>query len=89
MRATRCWLSQPISGSISPGANRQLAPLLYARTSGGRPLTRSGVYYLPFSEPGGPQGEPPDQAGAGPEGPERPGERPGEQPGNTISDGER
>ena len=44
------------TGRPMPGASRHLAPLLYARTSGGRPLTRSGVYYLPFSEPGGPQG---------------------------------
>ena len=37
-------------------ANRYLAPLLLARTSGGRPLTDSGVYYLPLAEPSGPQG---------------------------------
>ena len=37
-------------------ANRYLAPLLLARTSGGRPLTDSGVYYLPLGEPSGPQG---------------------------------
>jgi hypothetical protein len=53
------WGSQLLHSPGGPtyaGANRHLAPLLYARTSGGRPLTRSGVYYLPFSEPGGPQG---------------------------------
>ncbi len=43
-------------GPTYAGASRYLAPLLYARTSGGRPLTHSGVYYLAFSEPGGPQG---------------------------------
>src|SRR6476646_5001078 len=33
-----------------------LEPLRYARTSGGRPLTESGVYYLPFAQPLGVQG---------------------------------
>jgi hypothetical protein len=33
-----------------------LAPLLYARSAGRRPLTRSGVYYLPFAQPDGPLG---------------------------------
>ncbi|HEX4521554.1 MAG TPA: hypothetical protein VH063_18415 [Gaiellaceae bacterium] len=35
------------------GASGHLAPILYARSAKGRPLTRSGVYYLPFSEPEG------------------------------------
>lgn len=43
-------------GPTFAAANRYLAPLLLARTSGGRPLTDSGVYYLPFAEPSGPQG---------------------------------
>ena len=43
-------------GPTYAAANRHLAPLLYARTSGGKPLTPSGVYYLPFSEPAGPSG---------------------------------
>ena len=34
------------AGRRYAAASRHLAPLLYARTSGGRPLTRSGVYYL-------------------------------------------
>ncbi len=38
------------------GASGHLAPILYARSAKGRPLTRSGVYYLPFAEPGGPLG---------------------------------
>ena len=38
------------------GASGRLAPILYARSAKGRPLTPSGVYYLPFSEPGGPLG---------------------------------
>lgn len=37
-------------------ARRYLRPLVYARTSGGRRLTASGVYYLPFAKPRGPQG---------------------------------
>ena len=37
-------------------ARGYLAPLLYARTSGRRPLTESGVYYLPFAQPLGAQG---------------------------------
>ena len=56
---TDLWGSQLLRSSGGPsyaGASRHLAPLLYARTSGGRPLTRSGVYYLALSEPGGPQG---------------------------------
>jgi hypothetical protein len=43
-------------GPTYAGVSRHLAPLLYARTSKGRPLTPSGVYYLPFGEPGGPEG---------------------------------
>jgi hypothetical protein len=39
-------------GPTYAAAARLLPPLLYARGSGGRPLTRSGVYYLPFSLPG-------------------------------------
>ena len=37
-------------------ATRFLAPLLLARGPGGRPLTRSGVYYLPFAQPDGARG---------------------------------
>jgi hypothetical protein len=37
-------------------ASGHLAPILYARSAKGRPLTRSGVYYVPFSEPRGPLG---------------------------------
>ena len=56
---TDLWGSQLLRSPGGPtyaGASRHLEPLLYARTSGGRPLTHSGVYYLAFSEPGGPQG---------------------------------
>ncbi len=35
---------------------RRLHPLLYARGPGGRPLTASGVYYLPFAMPDGTAG---------------------------------
>jgi len=37
-------------------ASRYLAPLLYARAPGKRPLTDSGVYYLALSQPEGVQG---------------------------------
>jgi hypothetical protein len=43
-------------GPTFANVSRHLAPLLYARTSKGRPLTASGVYYLPFAEPVGPAG---------------------------------
>ena len=37
-------------------AQRLLPPLLYARAPGKRPLTESGVYYLPFGQPLGARG---------------------------------
>jgi hypothetical protein len=40
-------------GPTFRGASGHLAPILYARSAKGRPLTRSGVYYVPFAEPGG------------------------------------
>jgi len=43
-------------GPTFRGASGHLAPLLYARSAGGRPLTRTGVYYLPFAAPDGPLG---------------------------------
>jgi hypothetical protein len=43
-------------GPTLAGARRHLAPLLYARSAGRRPLTASGIYYLPFAEPEGPLG---------------------------------
>jgi hypothetical protein len=43
-------------GPTYAGARKYLQPLLYARGPGGRPLTASGVYYLPFAEPDGPRG---------------------------------
>ena len=43
-------------GPTYAGVQRYLEPLLYARGPGGRPLTDSGVYYLPFAMPAGPQG---------------------------------
>lgn len=48
-------LAQP-SGPTYAGAAQHLAPLLFARGPGGAPLTDSGVYYLPFALPAGPQG---------------------------------
>lgn len=47
------------NGPTYEGARRYLAPLLYAYAGNGKPLTASGVYYLPFSfpfSPYGPQG---------------------------------
>nr|MBA2461890.1 hypothetical protein [Actinomycetota bacterium] len=44
------------SGPTYAGARRYLPPLLYARAPGKRPLTDSGVYYLPFAQPLGVQG---------------------------------
>jgi hypothetical protein len=49
-------LVRSAQGPTFAKADRHLAPLLYARTSKGRPLTRSGVYYLPFAQPEGPGG---------------------------------
>ncbi len=43
-------------GPTYAGARRYLAPLLLARADGGTPLTDSGVYYLAFGRPAGPQG---------------------------------
>lgn len=43
-------------GPTLAGARRHLSPLVLARGPGGRPLTASGVYYLPFSQPDGPRG---------------------------------
>jgi hypothetical protein len=37
-------------GPTYAGASRFLAPLLLARGAGGKPLTESGVYYLPFGQ---------------------------------------
>jgi hypothetical protein len=39
------------NGPTYEAARRYLEPLLYAEGRGGRPLTASGVYYLPFSLP--------------------------------------
>jgi hypothetical protein len=43
-------------GPSYAGARRYLRPLLLARGPGGEWLTDSGVYYLPFAQPDGPQG---------------------------------
>ncbi len=43
-------------GPTYAAAAGALPPLLYARTSGKRSLTRTGVYYVPSAEPGGAQG---------------------------------
>ncbi|HWE82695.1 MAG TPA: hypothetical protein VG265_13680, partial [Gaiellaceae bacterium] len=43
-------------GPTFAGASRDLAPLFYARTSKGRPLTPSGAYYLAFDQPESPDG---------------------------------
>lgn len=43
-------------GPSYAAAHRALRPLLLARGPGGKPLTDSGVYYLPFAQPAGPQG---------------------------------
>ena len=39
------------NGPTYAATGRYLAPLLYAQGRGGRPLTSSGVYYLPFAFP--------------------------------------
>ena len=39
------------NGPTYQGTQRYLQPLLYAEGRGGRPLTTSGVYYLPFAFP--------------------------------------
>jgi len=44
------------AGPTYDGVRRRLKPLLYAKTTGGRRLTASGVYYLPFAQPLGIQG---------------------------------
>ena len=38
-------------GPTYDGARKLLPPLLFARAPGKRPLTESGVYYLPFGQP--------------------------------------
>ncbi|HWL33144.1 MAG TPA: hypothetical protein VNP89_06025 [Gaiellaceae bacterium] len=43
-------------GPSYTAARRLLPPLLYARAPGKRPLTESGVYYLPFGQPNGARG---------------------------------
>jgi hypothetical protein len=43
-------------GPTYAAASGRLASMLYARSAKGRPLTRSGAYYLPFAEPEGPLG---------------------------------
>jgi hypothetical protein len=43
-------------GPTLAGVERYLKPLLFARGPGGTALTDSGVYYLPFALPSGPQG---------------------------------
>ena len=43
-------------GPTLAAARRFLPPLRYARAHGGRPLTASGVYYLPFAAVAPPQG---------------------------------
>jgi hypothetical protein len=43
-------------GPTYAAARRYLKPLLLARGAGGKPLTASGVYYLPFAQPDGPSG---------------------------------
>jgi hypothetical protein len=48
-------LRQP-GGPTYAAAARLVPPLLLARTSKQRPLTSSGVYYVPSAQPGGPQG---------------------------------
>jgi hypothetical protein len=48
-------LARP-GGPTYAAAARYLRPLLWARAAKGRSLTASGVYYLPFTIPGGPQG---------------------------------
>src|SRR3954447_11395383 len=44
------------NGPTYAAAAKLVPPLLFARTSKQRPLTSSGVYYVPSAEPGGPQG---------------------------------
>jgi hypothetical protein len=43
-------------GPTAEGVRRHLAPLLFARRPHGHSLTASGVYYVPLSDPPGPQG---------------------------------
>src|SRR6185437_9132445 len=43
-------------GPSYTAAHRALRPLLLARGPSGKPLTDSGVYYLAFAQPSGPQG---------------------------------
>ncbi len=44
------------TGRATRPPRRLLPPLLFARASGKRPLTESGVYYLPFGQPLGARG---------------------------------
>jgi hypothetical protein len=49
-------LLSPPSGPTYGGARRYLGPLLHARAPGHRALTDSGVHYVAFAQPLGPQG---------------------------------
>ncbi len=60
LRATRdVWGEELIRAPDGPtynGARRYLPPLLLARAAARKPLTDSGVHYLAFGRPAGPQG---------------------------------
>jgi hypothetical protein len=49
-------LIRSAGGPTAAAVRGRLAPLLFARAPHGKSLTASGVYYLPFAEPPGPQG---------------------------------
>ena len=53
------WGNQLLRSRTGPtydAVRRYLPPLVLARAPGGRPLTESGVHYLAFGRPAGPQG---------------------------------
>ncbi len=60
LRATRdIWGDRLLASKGGPtfeAAERYLPPLLLARAAGGRPLTDSGVHYVPFTQPLGARG---------------------------------
>ena len=60
LRAKRdVWGEELLAAPAGPtfeGARSYLPPLLYARAAKQTPLTESGVHYVAFSQPAGPQG---------------------------------